>query len=455
MPLNIVVIGAGLGGLAAALSIKQEAPAHDVLVVESAPVLAEACLVMIGAGLQLTPNATRLLLKWGLKPSLEYLASSPEEFIIRRFDGRKVLGHRHNFAAEMLSKYKSPYWDMHRADLQLAMFEQAKSLGIRFEFGTTVTDVDIAIPRLTTDKGETITGDLVIAADGLWSKTRSKVLGRPSQPIATGDLAYRIVLKKEDIQDTQLREFIDKPRVCLWAGPECHAIYYPLKNNTMANIVLLVPDNLPDNVAKMSGDLSEMREIFEKWDPLLQKFLSQVDKIDKWKLMHLDELERWYNEEATVAFLGDSCHPMLPYMAQGAGSAIEDGAALGIILSKVDRREQLPQALKTYESLRIPRSSALQKWSMKQRHINHLPDGPEQEVRDRLAESQLYDQQPGYPFYWQVSHYHVWRNGTKFRSRIDPAAQDFVYGYDVVAELEKIGVKATVSVNSQGSRSTL
>ncbi|RKL07413.1 hypothetical protein BFJ68_g9916 [Fusarium oxysporum] len=398
MPLNVVVIGAGLGGLAAALSIKHESPAHDVLLVESASVLAE-----IGAGLQLTPNATRLLLRWGLKPSLEHLASSPEEFLIRRFDGHKILGHRQNFAAEMLSKYKSPYWDMHRADLQLAMFERAKSLGIRFEFGTTVTDVDLAIPQLTTDKGDKITGDLVIAAD------------------ATGDLAYRIVLKKEDIQDPELREFIDKPRVCLWAGPECHAIYYPLKNNTMANIVLLVPDNLPDNVSKISGDLSEMREIFEKWDPLLQKFLSQVDKIDKWKLMHRD-----------------SCHPMLPYMAQGAGSAIEDGAALGIILSKVDRREQLPQALKTYENLRIPRSSALQKWSMKQRHINHLPDGPEQEARDRLAESQLYDQQPDYPFYW-----------------IDPAAQDFVYGYDVVAELEKIGVKATASVNGQGTRSSL
>ncbi|KAG5761246.1 hypothetical protein H9Q72_010647 [Fusarium xylarioides] len=218
MPLKIVVIGAGLSGLAAALSIKQESPAHDVLVVESAPVLAEACLVHcipIGAGLQLMPNATRLLLRWGLKPSLKHLASSPEEFVICRFNGSKVLSHRRNFAAEMLSKYKSPYWDMHRADLQLAMFEQAKSLRIRFEFGITVTNLDIAILQLTTDKGDKIIGDLVIAADGLWSKTRSKVLGRPSQPIATGDLAYRIVLKKEDIQDTQLREFIDKPRVCL------------------------------------------------------------------------------------------------------------------------------------------------------------------------------------------------------------------------------------------------
>ncbi|KAF4995696.1 hypothetical protein FDECE_12725 [Fusarium decemcellulare] len=397
MPLNIVVIGAGLGGLAAALSVKQESLNHDVLVVESAPVLAE-----IGAGLQLTPNATRLLLRWGLKSSLENLASSPEEFLVRRFDGRKLLGERQNFAAEMLNKYQSHYWDMHRADLQLAMFERAKELGVRFRFGTLVTDVDLAIPQLTTDKGEKISGDLVIAADGLWSKTRSKVLGRPSPPITTGDLAYRIVLKSEDIQDKELLDFMKKPRVCLWVGPECHAIYYPLRNNTMANIVLLVPDNLPDNVAKMPGDLSEMREIFEKWDPLLQKFLSQVDKIEKWKLMHLDELERWYNKEATVVFLGDACHPMLPYMAQGAGSAIEDGAALGILLSKVKSREQLPDALRKYQDLRAPRSTALQKWSMKQRHTNHLPDGPEQKERDQLAESQLYEQLPGYPFYWHV-----------------------------------------------------
>lgn len=96
--------------------------------------------------------------------------------------------------------------------------------------------------------------------------------------------------------------------------------------------------------------------------------------------MIVDELERWYNEEATVAFLGDSCHPMLPYMAQGAGSAIEDGAALGIILSKVDRREQLPQALKTYENLRIPRSSALQKWSMKQVSLLQVQQIPNQKL---------------------------------------------------------------------------
>lgn len=120
-------------------------------------------------------------------------------------------------------------------------------------------------------------------------------------------------------------------------------------------------------------------------DYRLQKFLSQVNSVDKWKLMHresvrdnvlpflhlitvliVNELDEWYNTEATVVFLGDSCHPMLPYMAQGAGSALEDGAALGILLSRVHRREGLPKALKIYQDLRKPRSTALQKWSMKQ-----------------------------------------------------------------------------------------
>ncbi|KAI9154772.1 FAD-dependent monooxygenase OpS4 [Paramyrothecium foliicola] len=422
MPLNIVIIGAGLGGLAAALSIKQEMPAHDVLVVESAPVLAE-----IGAGLQLTPNATRLLVRWGLRPSLEKLATSPEEFVVRRYDGKKLLGERQNFANEMLDKFGSYYWDMHRADLQLAMFERAKALGVRFRFGTLVTNIDTVAPKLTTNKNDEILGDLIVAADGLWSKARSTLLGRPSPPLPTGDLAYRIVLNTKDLHDQELLDFIQKPRVRLWVGPECHAIYYPLRNNSMVNIVLLVPDNLPVNVAKMPGSLSEMKEIFAGWDPLLQKFLDQVDKIDKWKLMHLDELSEWFNKEATVVFLGDACHPMLPYMAQGAGSALEDGAALGILLSKVKQPDELPRILKLYQDLRAPRSAALQEWSTKQRYINHLPDGPEQEERDRVAESQLYKQQPGYPFYW-----------------IDPAAQSFTYGYNVIDELKKVGVESVI-----------
>ena len=103
---------------------------------------------------------------------------------------------------------------------------------------------------------------------GLWSKARSEFLATNDPPFPTGDLAYRIVLNTDMIIDQDMKEFVSKPRVHLWAGPQCHAIYYPLRNNTMINIVLLVPDNLPENVAKASGDLEEMKELFRDWDPL-------------------------------------------------------------------------------------------------------------------------------------------------------------------------------------------
>lgn len=103
---------------------------------------------------------------------------------------------------------------------------------------------------------------------GLWSKARAQFLGNNDLPLPTGDLAYRIVLHTDTIDDEDLREIVSKPQVHLWVGPDCHAIYYPLRNNTMINIVLLVPDDLPENVAKAPGDIGQMRELFRDWDPL-------------------------------------------------------------------------------------------------------------------------------------------------------------------------------------------
>lgn len=129
------------------------------------------------------------------------------------------------------------------------------------------------------------------------------MLGYTASPTPTGDLAYRIVLNFDQVKDPEVLRFLSKPQVHLWAGPDCHAIYYPLRNNTMCNIVLLVPDNLPENVARAPGSIDEMKEIFRNWVPMyvllfssllqklliyyrLQKLLSLVTDVDKWKLMH-------------------------------------------------------------------------------------------------------------------------------------------------------------------------
>ncbi|TKX23978.1 FAD-binding domain-containing protein 19 [Elsinoe australis] len=405
MVLKVVIIGAGLGGLAAAVSLKFEDPSHS-----------------IGAGLQLTPNCTRLLQRWGLNPVLEPLATKPEVFTIHRYNG-DLLGRREGYGDEMLAKYRSNFWDMHRADLQRVLYEKAQELGVEFRFGAQVVEHRLDVPEVTLKNGDCITGDVVVAADGLWSRTRAALLAAPSPPIPTGDLAYRIVLPVTDIRDPELRRHISTPRVSMWVGPGCHTIMYPLKNNTQVNVVLLVPDTLPAGVAKASGDLDEMRGLFEEWDPRLKTLLSYVTSVDKWKLMHLTELPNWHNPTATAVFLGDACHPMLPYLAQGAGSAIEDGATLGILLSKVKRREELKGTLEVYEKLRKPRSSELQSMAVRQRHINHMVDGEEQRARDELVRKQKDEPQEGYPFYW-----------------LDPGLQGYVYGYDVIEELKKVGV---------------
>ncbi|CRL22669.1 Aromatic-ring hydroxylase-like [Penicillium camemberti] len=414
MEMNIVIVGAGLGGLGTALALKIAAPSINVLVLEAAAELAE-----IGAGLQLTPNATRELLRWGLGDRLEKVATNPEVFTILSYKGDKLLGKRNGFGEEMSSKYGAPFWDMHRADLQIAMFERAQDLGVKFRFGVTVTTYDFEGSKVSLSNGDEVSGDLIIAADGLWSKARAEFLGSNESPLPTGDLAYRIVLNTEIIEDEDLKEFVSKPRVHLWVGPDCHAIYYPLRNNSMINIVLLVPDDLPENVAKAPGDIGQMKEIFRDWDPLLQRLLALVPEVQKWRLMNNTEMDSWCNEKGTIAFLGDACHPMLPYMAQGANSSLEDGAVLGGLIAKAHDKLDLPALLQIYQHLRKPRSLAIVEASFKQRHTNHLRNGPEQQQRDKILEEQFQEPLPGYPFYW-----------------LDPQSQGWIYSYNAYEEAE-------------------
>ena len=162
-------------------------------------------------------------------------------------------------------------------------------------------------------------GDLVIAADGIWSSTRSAFLGRPLLPKPTGDLAYRIVLTADEVRDdVELYDIITCPGIRIWIGPYAHAIAYSLLKGQILNVVLLVRDNLSPDIVKAEGDLEEMVKLFEGWDPLLRKILSHVKEVDKWRLMYLELDEPWTSKQGTFTMAGDSCHLMLPYMAQGA-----------------------------------------------------------------------------------------------------------------------------------------
>ncbi|KAI8622930.1 hypothetical protein F5Y19DRAFT_460555 [Xylariaceae sp. FL1651] len=412
--LKIIVVGAGLSGLATAIS--SALSGHDVIIFESAKELQE-----FGAGIQVTPNASRLLQRWGLSASFWDAVVEPAYLAVHRYSDGKLLALDEGFDRKMRSRYGSPFIDVHRVDLHLALADRAKELGVDLRLGQRVANVDFSAPSIETEAGVKETADLIVAADGIWSTCRNHFLDIKDFPRPTGDLAYRIVLTIDEIDDPVLREIVQKPSCNFWIGPGSHAVAYSLRRGTMYNVVLVVPDDLPEGVRRQPGSVEEMRALFEGWDPILNRFLSLVSSVHKWKLVHRRELPTWINDRSNCVFVGDSCHPMLPYLAQGANSAIEDGAVLGLLLGAIRTREQLPKALEMYQVLRKARGDAIVKETFKQRNSFHMPKGAEQEARDEVFLSQLGKEIRGpFPSRWTC-----------------PQVQPWLYGYDAYQEVEE------------------
>ncbi|KEY79094.1 monooxygenase [Aspergillus fumigatus] len=409
--LHIIIAGAGLGGLAAAVSCALAG--HTVEVVEQAKELVE-----VGAGLQITPNASRLFEYWQLPNSVWQAAAEPTALTVHRYTG-PILANEPVFHKDIRAKYGAPFIDLHRVDLQQALFTRAKELGVTFHLNERVDSIDFATTTVQTLAGNRYTGDLIIAADGLWSRCRECFLGKKDAPLPTGDLAYRIVLTADQISDPELRAWVENPECHFWIGPSAHAVAYSLRNGRMFNIVLLVPDNLPPGVSRQSGSVEEMRKLFEGWDPV-----------------------------------GDACHPMLPYLAQGANSSLEDGAVLGQLLGHMKNKSHLPQILRLYERLRKSRGEAIVKETFKQvslpshsvhrRALTFFSDmiSTCQMARNRKREmrSSCLNSERRLRARFPVDGECSTLCGTVSRShdtRTCPKVQPWLYGYDAIKEVEK------------------
>ena len=327
-PYHILIVGAGICGLGTAISIALEG--HRVSVFESAPKLHP-----FGAGIQITPNGVRILRKWGVAEDLASKAAAPEILSIIRYDGTKTLAHRDRYREEIEAAYGEPLWCLHRVDLQEALAARAEELGVSLNFSSRVCEVDFETPRITCQDGRVERGHLVIAADGLWSPMRSSFLRKPMLPQPTKDIAYRIVLTADEVEeDKELYDMIRCPGIRIWMGPGAHAIAYSILGGKMVNIVLLVPDDMPSETDRVEGNVEEMMKLFEGWDRRLNKFLSYVKRVDKWRLMYLQLDEPWGSEQGTFVMAGDVCHPMLPYLAQGANLYVALLVALPIFLCR-------------------------------------------------------------------------------------------------------------------------
>ncbi|KAL2276029.1 hypothetical protein FJTKL_01423 [Diaporthe vaccinii] len=317
---------------------------------------------------------------------------------------------------------------IHRADYHRVLLDAATTSGVEIRLGASVKKINFEKTLVEVDGGQILSANVIVGADGLWSTARDQILGYPSAPGETGDLAYRATLKTADLlalNDDRVAELCTQKRCTLWMGPNKHCVLYPLKGGSEFNLVLIRPDNLPPGTNKVQGEIGEMRETFQGWDNRLTKIISRIPSVLKWKLCFHDELDTW--NKGNVTLLGDACHPTLPYQAQGAAMAIEDGAVLGHLLgSLIEDYKQSPDLahghmnslLQVYEKLRKLRTTTNVKGAQANRYMFHLEDGDEQRRRDAELKS------------------HDWIRPSRWRWA-DGTAQDELLGHDVIAESER------------------
>lgn len=379
--LDVVVVGAGIGGLCAALACRRGG--HLVTVFEQAPVLGP-----VGAGITLAPNSTRGLFALGVRPWLEPYASRVQAVVRRRWQNGAVLG-SYRLADDVEADYGFPYWHVHRADLHAALVGAALDPAgpgkpVTLRLGTRIEAVDAsgrAPAVVVTADGARYPADIVVGADGIHSRIRDIVIG-PDAPRCSGDVAYRTMLPMATIvARPKLREMFAAPVLNNWMGPGRHLVHYPVRADTILNVLAVVPGDAPIPESwSASASPRELTASFEGWDSRLLTLLRLAESVSRLALYDREPLASWV--AGHVCLLGDACHAMLPYQAQGAGQAIEDAVALAAALVSVGDGDDIETALHAYEAERLPRASVIQAGSRSNGKLFHLPDGEAQRARD-------------------------------------------------------------------------
>jgi salicylate hydroxylase len=355
----VLIAGAGIGGLTAALALAQRG--FEVAIFDQAERLEE-----IGAGIQLSPNASRILIALGPDQRLRRHVVAPEALRVMSARGARLLACA-PLGASAAQRYGAPYWVIHRGDLQAVLLEAvADQPAITLHLGTRIDDFaqDGAIICARSADRREHHGTALIAADGLWSRLRVR-FGHGDAPRFAGQVAWRALAPAEAVA-ADLRA----PAVNLWFDTDAHLVHYPVRGGSLINVVAIARNDWrePGWSAPATRDEVLARYPATIWPPAVRALLSAPQRWQKWALYDRLPLAAWGRGAATL--LGDAAHPMLPYLAQGAAMAIEDAAMLAQCLAA--RRDDPAGALRAYEQSRSARSARAQRAAHRNGAIYHL-----------------------------------------------------------------------------------
>ena len=373
----ILVSGGGIGGLAAALVLAKDG--HAVTVLEQSAAFGE-----IGAGIQLGPNIFRMFDYLGMTEAINRVAFFPPGLALNDVrTGEKAV--RVALGDSARASYGFPYGVIYRADLHRVFLEACQAQPhITLRTSAKVESFDQSADSVTvqlassvpSQPGETLHGSALIGADGLWSQIREAIVG-DGKPRVSGHVAYRAVLDRADVPP-----HLWSDDVVLWGGEKTHLVHYPLRRSELFNLVAVFHSSKYDEGWNAFGDTDELNARFAQACPPVRELLGKIETWKMWVLCDREPVKHWTDRRVTL--LGDAAHPMLQYLAQGAGQAIEDAVVLREALRFT--RSDVPEAFQKYQQARYLRTGRVQLTARFYGDIYHAA-GVQRELRNQLFQS--------------------------------------------------------------------